>query len=181
MTQSQYIDLKFAIIDAGYEHEITWIENIQPCMSSDDFFGEAVWVILNSGMKEQIARQIWNRIQKAWGDSKPTSSAFRHEGKVKAIDFIRKNKQDIFDQYFGCAEPLIFLESLPFIGSITKYHLAKNLGIDCVKPDRHLVRIAKEYNFKDCFEMCNLISSITGDKVSLIDMVLWRAANLGMI
>jgi len=180
MEVQQYFDLKQAVIDAGYEHEIDWIDNIQPCYSAEDFADEATWVILNSGMKEQIARQIWNKIKMAWSVGNPTASAFGHKGKVKAIDFIQKNKQDIFDQYFGCSEPLEFLESLPFIGKITKYHLAKNLGVDCVKPDRHLVRIAKNNN-QTVDELCNDLSLQTGDKLSMVDMVLWRAANLGMI
>lgn len=176
-----YLAIKGQLIIDGYGHEIDWIANIKPCMDADDFAHEATWVILNSGMREQIARQIWNKIKKAWLSGQPTASAFGHKGKVAAIDFIRKNRQDIFDQYFGCGEPLIFLESLPFIGKITKYHLAKNLGLDVVKPDRHLVRLAKQYNFADCFEMCNKISLETGDKVSMIDTVLWRAANSGWL
>lgn len=181
MQKDKYLSLKAKLIEFGYGHEIEWIANIQPCYSSLDFFEEAVWVILNSGMKEQIARQIWKRIKNAWEEGQPTSSAFGHKGKVAAIDFIRKNRQDIFDQYFGSAEPLEFLESLPFIGKITKYHLAKNLGIDCVKPDRHLVRLAAQYKFQDAFEFCRSISNDTGDKVSMVDMVLWRSANLGWI
>jgi hypothetical protein len=181
MKAEQYFNLKAAIIEAGYAHEINWIANIQPCDNEFDFSDEATWVILNSGMKEQIARQIWNRIQEAWSNKKPTSSAFGHQGKVKAIDYIRKNKQEIFEQYVDCLDQLEFLESLPFIGKITKYHLAKNLGMDVVKPDRHLVRIAKQYNFDDCFKMCQYLRSETGDKLSLIDMVIWRAANLGWV
>jgi hypothetical protein len=73
------------------------------------------------------------------------------------------------------------LERIPFLGKITKYHAAKSLGFDCIKPDRHLVRIAKEHGYIDCNTMCNFISAETGDKVSLVDIVLWRAANLGMI
>lgn len=176
-----YLAIKWQLIIDGYGHEIDWIANIEPCMDADDFAHEATWVILNSGMKEQIARQIWNKIKKAWLSGQPTSSAFGHKGKVAAIDFIRKNRQDIFNQYDCCLDKLEFLESLPFIGKITKYHLAKNLGLDVVKPDRHLVRLAKKYEFADCFELCKWIRNETGDKVSMIDMVLWRAANLGWI
>ncbi len=181
MTKEYYQQLKLDLIADGYGHELDWIANIQPCKDAHDFSCEATWVILNSGMKEQIARQIWLKIQKAWGDGKPTASAFGHKGKVAAINFIRGNKEDIFNQYDCSLDKLEFLESLPFIGKITKYHLAKNLGFDVVKPDRHLVRIANNYGFKDCFQMCNHISLETGDKVSMIDMVLWRSANLGWI
>jgi hypothetical protein len=180
MTTERYFDLKKAVIDAGYAHDIDWIANIQPCVNADDFANEAVWVILNSGMKEQIARNIWHSIRVAWDNGLPTSSAFGHDGKVKAIDYIVKNKENIFAQFEHCLEPLEFLESLPFIGKITKYHLAKNLGFDCIKPDRHLVRIAKTYDLTPD-AMCEMIREHTGEKLSMIDMVIWRAANLGMI
>lgn len=181
MKAERYFKLKEKLIEFGYGHEIDWIANIQPCSDADDFASEAAWVILNSGMKEQIARQIWNKIKKAWLLGEPTSSAFGHKGKVAAIDFIMKNKQDIFDQYNCSLNKLEFLESLPFIGPITKYHLAKNLGIDCVKPDRHLERLTRFYGFGNPFNMCYLIGQATGDKVSMVDMVLWRSANLGWI
>lgn len=181
MNAKTYFELKTALIEDGYAHEIDWIADIKPCDNECDFVGETIWVILNSGMKEQIARMIWGRIQQAWKEGKPTSSAFGHQGKVAAIDYIKLNGTELFDKYCASMVKLDYLQTLPFIGDITKYHLAKNLGIDCVKPDRHLVRLAKEYNFTDCFEMCRSLSEQTGDKVSMIDMVLWRSANLGWI
>lgn len=181
MKPEKYFDLKSKLILSGYDHELDWIANIKPCDTLSDFVGESIWVILNSGMKEQIARMIWNRIKEAWANGNSTSSAFGHKGKVAAIDYIKANGISLFRQYRNSVDKLSYLESLPFIGKITKYHLAKNLGVDCVKPDRHLVRIAKEYSFNDCFEMCNKISSETGDKVSMVDMVLWRSANLQWI
>jgi hypothetical protein len=39
-------------------------------------------------------------------------------------------------------ERLEYLGSLPWIGAITKYHAARNFGVDCVKPDIHLTRLA---------------------------------------
>lgn len=181
MNAETYLDFKKALIEDGYAHEIDWIANIQPCDTVNDFVGETIWVILNSGMKEQIARMIYNRIKTAWREGKPTSSAFGHKGKVAAIDEVRANGISLLRQYRQSEDKLTFLQTIPFIGGITKYHLAKNLGHDVIKPDRHLVRIAKENNFTDCFEMCNKISLETGDKVSMIDMVIWRSANLGWI
>lgn len=183
MDKLYYLQLKLDLISKGYGNEIDWIANIQPCVNAHAFSCEAVWVILNSGMKEQIARQIWQRIQKAWGDGKPTASAFGHKGKVDAINYIRGNKDEIFNKYQKIKtvpEQLEFLQELPFIGGITKYHLAKNLGIDCCKPDRHLVRLAMQHKMI-AEEYCEMISRETGDKVSMVDMVLWRSANLGWI
>lgn len=175
-----YLAIKGQLIIDGYSHEIDWQTNLQPCDNEVTFANEAIWVILNSGFKEQIARMVWNSIQSAWDHGKPTSFAFKHVGKVAAIDYIKQNGTRLFDEYCVSMDKLEYLQSLPFIGKITKYHLAKNLGIDCVKPDRHLERIAKIHGSTPN-GLCRKISNETGDKVSVVDIVLWRAANLGWI
>lgn len=181
MNYERYLKLKEKLIEFGYEHEIEWQRTLEPCISNEVFKGEAIWVILNSGMREQIARLIQTRIMDALNANKDISTAFGHKGKVSAIKFILSDYKRLFIEFQQSENKLEYLQTIPFIGSITKYHLAKNLGYDFVKPDRHLVRIAKEYGFDDCNDLCKKISEETGDKVSLIDIVLWRSANLGWI
>jgi hypothetical protein len=72
------------------------------------------------------------------------------------------------------ADALSILETLPFIGSITKFHLAKNLGLEVAKPDRHLVRLADRFGYKDVQTMCRDIFEFCGDKIAVADLVLWR-------
>lgn len=180
MTSERYLTLKAKLIEFGYAEEIDWQTNLQPCDNSISFRNEAIFVIINSGMKAQIARQIWDKVKFAMHQGYDISLAFGHQGKVKAIKTILVNYTTLFQQYISSSDKIEFLETLPYIGKITKYHLAKNLGFDVVKPDRHLVRIAKEYGM-NCNEMCEQLSKETGDKVSVIDIVLWRSANLGWI
>ena len=183
MTPDQYISLKQFIVDAGYASEIDWCERIVKCDSYSCFFEEAAWVICNSGMKNQVARKIYNRIGHAILSQKPVSSVFNHKGKAGAIEYLWENRERLFEKFLACKnddEILDFLETLPWIGGITKYHLAKNLGMDVSKPDRHLVRIAKQFNTTPA-ELCRKISDAIGDRVATVDYVIWRAANLGKI
>jgi hypothetical protein len=78
------------------------------------------------------------------------------------------------------AQGVDFLQTLDFVGPVTKYHLAKNIGLDGVKPDRHLVRLAKAARFQSPNDLCQAIANITGDKLSVIDLVLWRYLTLGL-
>lgn len=181
MKASFYMDIKQCLIEDGYADEIDWQTNIEPVTDATVFRNEAIWVILNSGMREQIARIIHERIWHAYRNGDNISDVFGHKGKVSAIKHILKNYYSIFDGYINSDDKIEYLQEIPYIGTITKYHLAKNLGHDCVKPDRHLVRIAKNYGFSDCNALCSYLSSETGDKVSVIDIVLWRAANLKVI
>jgi len=74
----------------------------------------------------------------------------------------------------------LLYQSLPWIGPITKYYMAKNLGADVCKPDRHLTRIAGKYDM-ELEELCKKLSEESGDHISMVDNVIWRVANLGFI
>jgi len=181
MTPEQYIDLKEFVVSQGYAADIDFYDE-DKALSPEIFALEAGWVICNSGMKNQIAEGIWKKARAAIGECVPVSSVFRHEGKAKAIQHIWENKELIFDTYKNTPElnRLDFLETLPFIGPITKYHLAKNLGMDVCKPDRHLVRIAEKLETTP-EKLCQKLSDATGDRIATVDYVIWRAANLRKI
>lgn len=81
-----------------------------------------------------------------------------------------------FDWLKQCLEvdPLSTLRSLRYIGDVTKWHLAKNIGVDVAKPDRHLVRVAERFGYSDVHRMCREINEQCGDLVSVADLILWR-------
>jgi len=180
MKPETYLHLKAQIIQNGYEKEVAWAGSIYPCMSPKNFLDEYIWVVLNAGMKEQVARGIFRKIQEAISTGVPILEVFAHKGKAEAISKMLTSYNQIFNDYQKATDKMAYLETLPYIGKVTKYHLAKNLGIDGIKPDRHLVRIAKDYGVT-CFDMCKKLSDETGDKLATIDLVIWRAANLGFI
>jgi thermostable 8-oxoguanine DNA glycosylase len=63
---------------------------------------------------------------------------------------------------------------LPYIGSITAVHLAKNLGFNVAKPDRHLVRLSRQFGYICAADLCSDIAKDTGEQVKVIDLALWR-------
>jgi len=76
------------------------------------------------------------------------------------------------------ADPVAALQIFPFIGPTTSWHLAKNLGFDVAKNDRHLARLASANGYDDAHSLCRVISKATGEQVGIIDIVLWRYAVL---
>jgi len=183
MTPEQYIDLKEFVIGEGYAHEVDWSESLVECNCDLNFFEEAGWVICNSGMKNQVAKIIWDRIIKSFVNQTPIEDAFGHKGKTDAILHIWKNRKTLLARYLAQKDNeyrLAELEKIPYIGKITKYHLAKNLGMDVCKPDRHLVRIAEKLETIP-EKLCQKLSDATGDRIATVDYVIWRAANLGKI
>lgn len=178
MRFSEYLCLKSQVLCAGFSEEIEWAQNIKAVTKPLYFWLEYAHVVVNSGMKAQVAEKILRHIYKAKAEGLQTLDVFKHQGKAKAIDFVWNNQHDVFYWYYRSDDKLVYLETLPWIGPITKYHLARNLGADVCKPDRHLVRISKKYGLTPA-KMCEQLSIETGERIGVVDAVIWRAANLG--
>lgn len=175
-----YMTLKKVVIEAGYAGEVDWAGSISVCNRPELFLEEYIWVVINAGMREQVARKIYKKVMEVLFTDIAILDVFAHVGKAAAITKMACCYEEQFLSYCAADDKLVFLKTLGWIGDITKYHLAKNLGVQCVKPDRHLVRIAKLFGVKP-LEMCLKISEQTGDMLTEVDQVIWRAANLGLI
>lgn len=168
------------LLGAQAEDDIAWAQGLMPPETPVDFALEAIFVICNSGMKNTIARTIYERCVYALAHGTPVRAAFGHAGKVAAIETIWRERERLHAAYLASADKLAFLESLPWIGGITKYHLAKNFGLDLAKPDVHLQRLAGR---EGCSvqQLCERLSLSTGLRVAAVDTVLWRACANGIL
>ena len=106
---------------------------------------------------------------------------FRNERKIESI---LKITEEVYYKGFEIIRKFLekdgvkYIDRLPFMGPATSFHLAKNLGLPTVKPDRHLTRVAFRTGYSSPYEMCKTISEIIGDKITVIDLVIWRYATL---
>lgn len=172
-----------ALLGQQAEDDIAWAEALMPPRDEDAFALEAIFVICNSGMKNTVARAIFDRCKAALWNGEPVIKVFRHAGKAAAIEHIWRHQGVLFFDYFTKTtdeEKLGFLVTLPWIGDITKYHLAKNFGLQYAKPDRHLQRLA-DADGTTPQAMCERLASEVGLCVNSIDTVLWRAAATGIL
>lgn len=183
MKVTEYRALRKALYDNGYSEEIEWAQNCKPPVDAVAFAREAIFVICNSGMKAAVARGIFNRVMATLEAGESAGAAFNHAGKVGAIDDLWRRRQWFFDAYMARLTDearLEFLAGIPWIGTIIKWHLAKNLGMDVAKPDRHLERVAKSCGLS-VQVMCEKLAKATGDRVATVDLVIWRACAMGII
>jgi len=184
------------VISFGYNDEIEWQRSRSiESFTEEDLLRESAWVILCSGFKEQYVRRVFDKVSLCFCDWESSSeivlnlpqcrdSAFHVFANRKKIDAIASVAIKI--NSIGFAEiqkrilmhPMDELKNLPFIGPITSYHLAKNLGLDVAKPDRHLVRIANKLGYLDVQQLCMEIAQVTGEVLTVIDLVLWRFVTL---
>lgn len=172
-----------ALERAGYGDDITWSEGVGPPETPEDFALEAAFVICNSGMKNTVARRIFERIVPLLEAGQSARGGFGHKGKAAAIDKIWAAREDLHFVYMTCetdAERLEWLAALPWIGGITKFHLAKNFGVDVAKPDVHLQRLA-ELHGETAQSLCERLAAGTPFRARTIDLLLWRACAIGLI
>lgn len=180
------------ILSSEFKREYEWQRELDILdVTERTFLREAAWVVINSGFKERTARKHFGNISLAFGDWESalhiTShreicvecglSAFGNERKINAIADIAEIVFDVgFKKIHNALsiDPISTLSTFPYIGPITVWHLAKNLGCDVAKPDRHIVRLAAIYGY-DCVQMfCRDIAHETGEKINVVDIVLWR-------
>jgi hypothetical protein len=169
-----------ALLGETAEADIAWAATCAPPADPYRFFLEAAYVICNSGMKNTVAARIFNDVTTALSMGARAEDAFRHVGKAAAIQHIYDNRFTLHGEYLRAPDKLAFCESLPWIGPITKYHLAKNFGADVAKPDVHLQRLADR---EGCTAqaLCERLAGELGLRVAAVDTVLWRACANGVL
>lgn len=191
-----YLTAKDAVVARGFAWEIDWqAERRLDRVNESEFLRECGWTVLSSGFRESVVRRCFGAISEAflhWHSAeviranrescrRTALGAFRNERKIDAILNIACFVADCgFESILRRIrqEDVRFLQTLPHIGPVTAFHLAKNLGLPVVKPDRHLRRIASAAGLGSPRELCELISEWLGEPIQVVDVVLWRYATL---
>lgn len=166
--------------------------------SESDLLRESAWVILCSGFRERVVRRVFGNLSICfcnWVSAKcifdkrdicreTALDVFRNERKINGIiGLAEKIHFDGFEKIRSqiTLDPILTLRDFKYIGPVTAFHLAKNLGFQVAKPDRHLQMITEYSGFSDVHELCAKIASITDEPVAVVDGVLWRLAERGLI
>jgi endonuclease III len=200
----EYFQTALKFVQENYSDELDRISSVNFDTVDDDFFfREYVWVVHATGFSAKAVGKFMPNLLKAYGWwDKLAEDSFENvmervkpicnnPQKAKAVHGMAK----IMFSMFGNGELWAdwrnnnlsspeLLAKLPYIGKVTCFHLARNIGLlEFVKPDLHLVRMAKHWGFKNCVEMCEHIQkhheSDGGEKfpLGIIDLVLWYSAS----
>ncbi len=191
-----YFFAKQYVIRKGYGKEIDWQNEIDfNEINESTFLQEAAWVILASGMNDKVIRNKFPLIKRVMHDftsgetirnDKSTCyrkaiRIFNHPGKINAIlylaDYVAIHSYSQVKMSIQSGD-VNFIQTFPYLGKATSYHLAKNIGLNVAKPDRHLLRVSNSLGYNCPNELCEKISCLIGEKKSLVDLVIWRYATL---
>ncbi len=191
-----YLCAKREVLKSPYNGEVLNTARIFAEMSESHLLRELAWVVLSAGMAELVVRSKFPDISTAfleWKSARSISERadecasnalrhFRHEGKIRAIVSAAKtlSAASSFEEVREniLRDPIRQLQSFAYIGPITAFHLAKNIGVEVAKPDRHLTRLARSSGFESVAEFCRTIACFLGEDIRLVDSVLWRFATM---
>jgi hypothetical protein len=187
-----YLQARTWIRSSPFARELEWQTSLRSShITESQFLCEYSWVVLNSGFRESVVRKHFDYISLCYCDWESAAaitrlgpvcvecalSVFGNRRKLQALLYTaRLVDQRGFDwlRVQLEADDFAVLQTLPFIGQVTKRHLAKNLGLNVAKPDRHLVRLAERFGYATVHGMCEDVSKYCGDSISVADLVLWR-------
>ncbi len=176
-------------------------------VTPSSFFIEYVWVVHATGFNAKVVAKMLPRLTRAYGIGEDGSGwdglgrKDEHEAvsrvlpvcnnpqKARAVHSTARlltdalfpadvSRTESWEDFRGrrLSSPKLLAE-LPYVGRITCFHLARNIGLlESVKPDLHLVRLASHWGFRDCVEMCESMRP-DGMPLGIVDLVLWYASS----
>jgi len=187
-----YRKAKEQLLSAGFGAEMDWqVGQEFGAFSETDLLREAAWVILCSGFRESVVRRCFDLVSLCFCDWESAEQICNCAAQCRATALTAFGNRKKIDGILGMAttisragfvrmkerilrDPICSVQMFPFIGPVTAFHLAKNLGYATAKPDRHLVRLSLALGYTDVHQLCRSLSEATGDPVHLVDVVLWR-------
>ena len=191
-----YLWAKREVLNSPYKEELLSVARSPNEISESQFLRELAWVILSAGMAELVVRSKFADISASfleWRSARSISESaeeciaralcyFRHEGKIRAIASAAGTLSaapsfEVLKEKI-LRDPIGELQSFAYIGPITAFHVAKNIGIGVAKPDRHLTRLARSSGFESVEDFCGTIARFLGEDIRRVDSVLWRFATM---
>ncbi len=206
MTATDYFKHALEFAKTNYQETIDRISNTKfDQVSEAAFIEEYIWAVYVSGFRASTISNLWDRLMAAhyetmwWAcyyshDDAPHlvrenawkramdvfANARKVDAVIKTADVMRNGIKTMGwrafrDTSLSTPEQL---QALPFIGKITCYHLARNIGLlQYVKPDVHLVRMARVWQYESPQRMCEHLGGEYGLQPGIVDLVLWYAAS----
>ena len=143
LSKESFYKLEKQVRETGFSADMDKIKHrllVNERISADEFANRAIYVVLASGFKYQTARKKHQEIM-LFLHSYPLDieksifisellKIFKNKNKINAIATIWQNRETYHKGYFSLKNAhveakLSYLMQLPYIGQITKNHLAR--------------------------------------------------------
>ena len=166
--------------DKHWKSQLAWAQSNRRPESPEQMAVELIWVISNSGMRYKVAKKIHARVMGALLRGNDVIDVFAHKGKAGAMQMIWDDRSGLFARMPIPEQLVDWCGALPWIGPITKYHAAKNLGADVAKPDRWLERLASIFG-ETPQQLCDRVAVGVGETIAAVDLIFWYGLSSGVL
>ena len=183
------------VIAYGFQWEIDLVENRH---FKDIDAQHLAWNFLfcalgSSGLNNKVVQKQYDKFVFEYGGGENAFESIPNKRIRDAVVFVWSHKEDILSKLKiknTDEDRIEYLKTLPQMGPKSAYHFARNIGIDCIKPDIWLNRLAYGYGFYEenypdpyhmCLEIQNHLPIVNGPpyyRIGTIDVILWRYCNL---
>lgn len=202
-THYEYFQIAYRFVNDYYKEDLDRIWNTDfNEITTKEFFREYTWCVYTSGFNARVVSKMFPALREVYEPLDGVFSDLKVSG-INSIDIVnqalmicnnkRKVKAILDTAFIGGQEIKksgwsIYkntklnspdkLKELPFIGPITCFHLARNIGLlNFVKPDLHMNRLATRWHFENPVELCKSIQKEFNIPLGIVDLVLWYAAS----
>lgn len=185
------------VISEGFQWEIDLVENrhFKDITSQHLAWNFLFCALGSSGLNNKVVQKQYDRFVFEHNGGKNAFNTIPNIRIRNAVSFVWANKDSILADLRrknNTGEYRIeYIRTLPQMGPKTAYHFARNIGIDCIKPDIWMNRLAEKYEcwnlnegYVDPLRMCEDIQKrlpvpgIPYYRIGTIDVILWRYCNL---
>lgn len=173
MSLGHYLQLKAQVEDMGGRNEITRSECVQLVVAPDEFWKEYTLVVCDKGASEQFTR-----VKLIMATGGRPSSVENRSRLTEAVDWVWARRFELLHRYQIASSKLDFLETLPLIGPVSKYALARKLGYDCVESDPILDSVSPGESSSD---LCQRLRLLSGDRMATVAFVIRRSHECGLL
>lgn len=175
-------------VEDKYSTNLEHYRHILPeTLTLDRFWIEFVWCCYVSGFSSKVIASIYDDLVLALGSWRTchldrwdnVSIVISHRKKFEACCNVSAMLRELPFEKFK----LDFLSStksirnLPMMGPITSFHLARNIGLDAVKPDLHLTRLSAHFGYLYPFDLCRDLADSSGERIGVVDYILFMGAS----
>jgi len=202
-THLDFFRKALVFVNKFYQEDFDRIANTKFAeLTPEEFFREYTWCVYTSGFNARVVSKMFPALQEIYSPLRDIFCKYESDN-INIIDIVKRSLmicnnsrkvQSIVDMSFRSGAQIKKLswgtyrdtklnspdklKELPFIGPITCYHLARNIGLThFVKPDVHMNRLAARWGFQNPVELCKSIQKEHDMPLGLIDLVLWYAAS----
>ena len=163
-------------------------------LDEQTFLAEYCWVVFAAGFRVSILEERFGELREAFKQFEPKAIARMRRLRLETLPIRHKNKAEGFMKGAKLVhkagwsnfkarleeEGMDALKVLPWIKDVTKYHLAKNIGLaDVAKPDVHLRWCAEHCAAESVDELVAYLAHKFQATEHKVDAVLWEWRRAG--